>query len=102
MILTETTRKALEDRLADTLRIYDNDQFVRSLNRTKKPVYYNPFARGLYMGALERAMGSLQYEGVTVEMALAENFSSHLLKTLLKTYSKMLTAWVSNDYDYKA
>ena len=35
-------------------------------------------------------MGSLQYEGVTVEMALAENFSGHLLKTLLKAYAKML------------
>jgi hypothetical protein len=33
-----------------------------------------------------RAMDSLQYEGVTVEMALAENFEG----ALLKAYSKML------------
>jgi hypothetical protein len=100
-ILTETARMALESKLAGTLRAYDDDQHKRSLHPTKKPVYYNPFALGLYREALERAMGSLQYEGVTVEMALAENFTGHLLKTLLKTYAKMTTAWVGDDYDYR-
>jgi hypothetical protein len=37
-------------------------------------------------------MDSLQHEGVTVEMALVENFEGALLKALLKAYSKMLPA----------
>jgi hypothetical protein len=89
-ILTAATRMALEEKLAATLTAYDLDQHKRSLSPSKRRVYYNPFALGLYLEALERAMGSLQFEGVTVEMALAENFIGHLLKTLLKTYSKML------------
>ena len=90
MILTDTTRLALERKLFLVLDRYNTDQFHRSLHPTKRPVYFNPSALRLYTEALERAMGSLQYEGVTVEMALAENFSGHLLKTLLKAYAKML------------
>ena len=90
MILTDTTRLALEQKLFLVLDRYNTDQFHRSLHSTKRPIYFNPSALRLYTEALERAMGSLQYEGVTVEMALAENFSGHLLKTLLKAYAKML------------
>ena len=90
MILTDTTRLALERKLFLVLDRYNTDQFHRSLHPTKRPVYFDPSAMRLYTEALERAMGSLQYEGVTVEMALAENFSGHLLKTLLKAYAKML------------
>ena len=90
MILTETTRETLACRLAVTLRAYDNDQRVRSQHPTKRPVFYNLHALRLYHEALARAMDSLQYEGVTVEMALSENFSGALLKALLKAYSKML------------
>ena len=57
---------------------------------TKRPVFYNLHALCLYREALARAMDSLQYEGVTVEMALSENFTGALLKALLKAYSKML------------
>ena len=81
---------ALEEKLSLTLAAYDADQLKRSMHPTKRPVYHNPFALGLYREALERAMGSLQFEGVTVEMALAENFTGYLLKALLKTYAKML------------
>ena len=90
MILTETTRLALSAKLYLVLDRYNADQLRRSLHPTKRPVYFNPSVLRLYTEALERAMGSLQYEGVTVEMALAENFSGHLLKTLLKAYAKML------------
>jgi hypothetical protein len=89
-VLTETARMTLEDKLAIALQEYDNDQHKRSLSASKRRVYYNPSANRLYFEALERAMCSLQFEGVTVEMALAENFTGHLLKTLLKTYIKML------------
>jgi hypothetical protein len=88
--LTATTRMALEEKLTIALYRYDRDQRMRAADKTKRPVFYNPFAIGLYCEALERAMGSLQFEGVTVEMALAENFSGYLLKTLLRTYAKML------------
>jgi hypothetical protein len=91
-ILSETTLGALSCKLAATLRAYDANQHTRSLHPTKKPVYWNPFALKLYMEALERAMFSLCFEGVTVEMALAENFTGTLLRDLLKTYSKMLKA----------
>ena len=90
MILTETTRLALSAKLYLVLDRYNADQLRRSLHPTKRPVYFDPSALRLYTEALERAMGSLQYEGVTVEMALAENFSGHLLRTLLKAYAKML------------
>ena len=89
MILTETTRLALEQKLFLVLDRYNTDQFHRSWHSTKQPVYFNPSALRLYTEALERAMGSLQYEDVTVERALAENFSGHLLKTLLKAYERM-------------
>jgi hypothetical protein len=81
---------ALEEKLSIALHRYDRDQRMRSADKTKRPVFYNPFALGLYLEALERAMGSLQFEGVSVEMALAENFTGHLLKTLLKVYSSMM------------
>ena len=89
-ILSEAARTTLRSHLSAQLQAYDADQHKRSLSASKRKVYHNPFALGLYYEALERAMGSLQFEGVTVEMALAENFTGHLLKTLLKTYSKML------------
>jgi hypothetical protein len=91
-VLTERARESLGCRLASTLRAYDNDQRVRSQHPTKRPVFYNLHALCLYHEALARAMDSLQHEGVTVEMALAENFEGALLKALLKAYSKMLPA----------
>lgn len=83
---------ALEEKLANALCYYDADQRTRSMNALgrKGMVYYNPFALGLYREALERAMGSLKFEGLTVEMALAENFTGYLLKSLLKVYAKMV------------
>jgi hypothetical protein len=90
MTLTETTRAALESKLSRTLADYDDDQLRRSLSASKRKVNHNPYALGLYNEALERAMGSLQFEGVTVEATLAENFTGHLLKTLLKTYATMM------------
>jgi hypothetical protein len=90
--LTESARESLGCRLASTLRAYDNDQRERSQHPTKRPVFYNLHALCLYHEALARAMDSLQYEGVTVEMALSENFTGALLKALLKAYSKMLPA----------
>jgi hypothetical protein len=81
---------ALEEKLSLTLAAYDADQLKRSVHPTKRPVFYNPFALGIYLEDLERAMGSLQFEGVTVETALGENFTGRLLRTLLKTYAKML------------
>ena len=90
--LTESARESLGCRLASTLRAYDNDQRERSQHPTKRPVFYNLHALCLYHEALARAMDSLQHEGVTVEMALSENFSGALLKALLKAYSKMLPA----------
>jgi len=83
-VLTETTRETLGCRFADILRAYDNDQRIRSQHPTKRPVFYNVHALRLYHEALARAMDSLQYEGVTVEMVLAENFEGALLKALLK------------------
>jgi hypothetical protein len=88
-ILSEAARTTLRFHLSAQLRAYDADQYKRSLPASKRRVYYNQSAYRLYLEALERAMGS-QFEGVTVEMALAENFTGHLLKTLLKAYSKML------------
>ena len=91
MTLTDTTREALMVKLSYALRAYDNDQHIRSLHPTKRPVFYNVHALRLYHEALARAMESLKFEGVTVEQSLAENFTGHLLKTLLKAYAKMLT-----------
>ena len=99
MILTETTRLALSAKLYLVLDRYNVDQLRRSLHPTKRPVYFNPSALRLYTEALERAMGSLQYEGVTVETALAENFSGHLLKTLLKAYARMKFVDITYSYE---
>ena len=72
------------------MRAYDNDQHVRSLKKTARPVFYNIHALRLYLEALERAQNSLRFEGVTVEMALAENFGGALLRALLKAYARMM------------
>jgi hypothetical protein len=86
---SETARESLACKLAYTLRAYDADQHKRSLSASKRKVYYNVHALVLYHEALERAMSSLRFEGVTVEMALAENFTGYLLKALFKAYSKI-------------
>jgi hypothetical protein len=88
--LTDVTREALRERLSIELHRYDRDQRMRAADSTKRPVYYNPFALGLYLEALGRAMDSLKFEGVAVEMALAENFEGYLLRVLLKVYARMM------------
>ena len=92
MTLTQTTREALASRMTITLNEYDTVNYRRDIARRAKgkSSQYNIHANRLYLEALARAMESLTFEGVTVEMALSENFEGHLLKTLLKEYACML------------
>jgi len=80
--MTEDNRKALHAQLTIAVTAYDQAIFIRHCHNAQ--VYHNPFALKLYLEAVDRTIASLAYEGVTLGQALAENFTEHMLKYLLR------------------
>jgi len=80
--MTEENRKALHARLTIAVTAYDRAIWLRHCHNSRG--YHNPFALGLYLEAVARTVDSLAYEGVTLGQALAENFTGHMLKYLLR------------------
>lgn len=77
------TTPELRETLRAVLVAYDADQYRRSISPSKRKVYHNPHAHGLYMEALESVCSDIN-SGATQREALIKHFTGHLLNTLLK------------------
>jgi uncharacterized glyoxalase superfamily protein PhnB len=70
-------------RAALTIAVTAYDYGIRLRAARNSRVYHNPFALALYSEAIDRVVASLAFEGVTLRMALTENFTGHMLNYLL-------------------